>query len=447
MLASLRGYETPGADPVILSDTLMRTRTSDRLSVSEGNFECIEWLGTGKTSTSTPYYTVGDGSYVQTQDIVTDRFYSRRSRGEILMNPFVSTRIEINNPALTLRESEYTLGYGQYQTVRYTNHFTLVPKVYNTAGYPLGNWAGWKTVEDSNEMSAEVQQRALAKVGETANLVLSSIYELDETRNLLVGSCRKILSAMTHWKRKASVVARGMGMTLGRLIEVLAYNKGLTRRMAKLRDDWLAMRYGIRPLIYDVEGCLGALAKRYTSARFRTFSRLESELCTDVVPYNTVMRCGTLSGIRVSSSWNECSAGCIGDIDLDLANMYVAKIGAANLLSTAWDLIPYSFVVDWFLDISTLISAWEPDYGFTKRATWVTTVNHYRTTISAPVYSLSGGGSQREGQLLAAKSFTATKRVITRTANPVLVPLPTIKVRLSLAKITDIVALIAQLRF
>ena len=39
------------------------------------------------------------------------------------------------------------------------------------------------------------------------------------------------------------------------------------------------------------------------------------------------------------------------------------KLGVANPASLAWELLPYSFVVDWFLPIGQYLNSWTADLG------------------------------------------------------------------------------------
>jgi hypothetical protein len=50
----------------------------------------------------------------------------------------------------------------------------------------------------------------------------------------------------------------------------------------------------------------------------------------------------------------------------------MSQLGMANPLSLAWELLPYSFVVDWFLPIGQFLSSLDYALGLEFRYGWMT---------------------------------------------------------------------------
>jgi hypothetical protein len=45
--------------------------------------------------------------------------------------------------------------------------------------------------------------------------------------------------------------------------------------------------------------------------------------------------------------------------------------GFDSLVDTAWDLLPFSFIIDWFFNVGDTILSWVPDFGIEPLTSWV----------------------------------------------------------------------------
>lgn len=125
-------------------------------------------------------------------------------------------------------------------------------------------------------------------------------------------------------------------------------------------DAWLAYTYGLRPLVNDVYGACSALEKAY--ARPRDLTRIVSRLSKTTVmtiggevSFNLVERL-SIAGRRT----------LVGVFSYRVANPLVHsldQLGVINPLSVAWELVPFSFVVDWFIPVGRFISDIVPPQG------------------------------------------------------------------------------------
>jgi hypothetical protein len=71
----------------------------------------------------------------------------------------------------------------------------------------------------------------------------------------------------------------------------------------------------------------------------------------------------------------------------------MAQLGLTRPLSSAWELLPWSFVADWWLSVGTYLDAIQPSGIYRKLCAWEGTRETYVTTASiegwAPTASLS----------------------------------------------------------
>lgn len=128
-----------------------------------------------------------------------------------------------------------------------------------------------------------------------------------------------------------------------------------------LADLWLEYRYGWRPLIGEVTAMYDLLtAEKLSGVKSAYGGRLTLSDETTSTDINIINDQGYTLTYRVSLDLEAVSSK-VGFCYLNVANSrnddIWAQLGldADSILSTAWDLVPFSFIVDMFLNISGLL--------------------------------------------------------------------------------------------
>lgn len=116
----------------------------------------------------------------------------------------------------------------------------------------------------------------------------------------------------------------------------------------KLGDEWMAYRYGIMPLVYSYRD-INKLLDRGQSTITRK-SETVSAAPTGV----------TLPGSTSQYRWVDTSGNVVvrGTVFQNFTWERLAQLAGlgVNPLTTAWELIPYSFVIDWFVNMGDYIT-------------------------------------------------------------------------------------------
>jgi hypothetical protein len=217
--------------------------------------------------------------------------------------------------------------------------------------------------------------------------------------------------------------------------------------LIELRDRYMEARYALRPMVYDVKGLIAALGasaestgeKTRVTARSKVQNQYDKEDVIDVYPSGQLMK---LSVKRKSTVLTEIRAGVLTDV----VASYVEIWGLANFAETAWELIPLSFIADWFFNIGKTIAAWTPNYGIRELASWSVTkhvVLLENSLVSAQNYGVSP--SVTRSTLSWSGSKTQTEQWTIREPSPQLGILPKLTIRLDALKLLDLAIILGNL--
>lgn len=157
---------------------------------------------------------------------------------------------------------------------------------------------------------------------------------------------------------------------------------------------WLEYRYGWRPVIGDMIKIMTQAADRASTINPLLVSRA-SEVTTntlsqtfvdqpiqfDPTGFGLAKASGSVSGSHSVGA----HAGVIYTVKEDSAQASLKYLGlrSKDLLATAWEIMPYSFVVDWFLNIGTWLEAVTPNPQVAIAGNWVTLVSKHHATYAA----------------------------------------------------------------
>lgn len=406
------------------------------------------------------------------EDLVTDQFFTRRSKGEVVMNPLRSWESTI------IRQGQY--GYRIYRetplgTVAETFSARAVGDYTGSFRIKRAMIPNMGTVDRNLELSAfhaddasmvSTEQLCLAEALEKGTgsdaLALVTLAELNKTVALMqhaassVNGMCKVLESLGPTRVRdldkalsaIKLLFRNMrGSNLGGRRKALrTLLRTLDKRVGAAAAAWLGYRYGVMASIYDAESWVDAAATggkrlRVTANRVTEY---DSGLVENSVPWNTYNGNATYGLQRTRRT--KTSAGIIiGSEALSGAD----RFGVNRIASTVWELVPFSFVLDWLVDAGTRIAAFEGNFIIRPLGSWVSHDHAllYKRTFkwNKIPYYLNGANHHWFATGADEASITETCRYRVRIPNPRLSPFPQVSVKLDWKRVADSAALLAVL--
>jgi hypothetical protein len=188
--------------------------------------------------------------------------------------------------------------------------------------------------------------QAYAERRQTAQLVTSSLNRMTQSLNALA---RASLGG-----RKAAVR------------EAWRILRGLKRSPRSIPQSWLEYQYGWNPLMSDIKGSIDSLQK-YDKSRDWVVTVKGSKLEKSSGFWDSHPSNPRTDGLDYFVGTKSTFAGVFVRLDVIPDNSFLATVtslGLTNPALLAWELVPYSFVVDWFLPIGDWLSTLDATLGY-----------------------------------------------------------------------------------
>lgn len=211
--------------------------------------------------------------------------------------------------------------------------------------------------------------------------------------------------------------------------------RGLRKEIARAGDHWLAYRYGWTPAVLALQDAI----KAYNDLR-RGIVEGRSQNIEDLTNSNTVVGSEDQGSRRASWQYDRTVLGsrtyrgyAVGGV-----NSYRGDFGFDPLV-TAYELIPYSFVLDWFFQVGTWLEAVSPFAGGECYSSGVSIKTSY---VSTRKFSLAQSNSVTHVVTSMAPQGSLYRYVVDRYERiPMSASLPGFNPRLTIPRITDALAL------
>lgn len=235
-----------------------------------------------------------------------------------------------------------------------------------------------------NHFDEAVSESAARQTLSTSAALVAARNRLKDTKvNLGVAFAERKATAMTvgdtatRIARSVHMLRRGLFRNAARELGI-RYNDIGKPKGSNWTNHWLQLQYGWKPLLSDIYGSCDALSKR-DSGDFRVTAKA-SRRDTDSwsVTRSPLGATYPTGNFDASTTVARRTRGVFVRIDALPQNdlkMSLTSLGLTNPLLVAWEVVPYSFVVDWFLPVGSWLESLDALCGYGPAWTSISTMN------------------------------------------------------------------------
>jgi len=291
------------------------------------------------------------------------------------------------------------------------------------------------TSEQRSKLDAELRTRVrLAIKDQKANWAVTAA-EWQKTADMVTEAATSIYKAYGNLRRgNIAQAARDLGVTASKRGR-RRFQRNYARNQADaVSSGWLELQYGWRPLISEVYGTAEFAAKQTVPSihsRVQRSQTLEVSQSVKQSPrgYNEIY---TYTGSLT------CKYTVHFRVDGSLAPQ-AAQVGLTNPLLVAWELVPFSFVVDWFIPIGNALASLDATLGLVFEFGCVTTFEKVDQSVQREHVE----SRLEEHTMWGRQNVACTRQVLTNFPSPAL---PPVKNPVSVSNALSALALLYQHR-
>lgn len=235
--------------------------------------------------------------------------------------------------------------------------------------------------------------------------LLVTMAEYKQSRDMIAKRSLQLLGFVNSLRKGEFLKAgRQLGLDVGydgkkHKVKMKFKERHFRRDSKSVANNFLEYHFGWKPLIGDIVTSAKVLTNGIPSHKIKASA---SASISSITAYSDGMYVKTR--IERSSDWRITHGATVSvhNSDLWLAN----QLGLLNPAAIAWEIVPYSFVVDWFGNIGDVLASFTDTAGLTLTNEYTSTKSSYTetttyTAIPGPWYNPGNNNIRSHG----SKSF------------------------------------------
>lgn len=320
-------------------------------------------------------------SYRTYSGVVTPNFRAKKRAGTLPVNNYtsrLSRTAVLSNDMYNYRK--YSDGRVEYDSwVRTATPYTP------TLPFDQG---------PSNDGLIDLNNKALSRLADQASAVKMNVAQFFGERrqlaSMLAATAQRVLSAgraLRSADPRAFATALSLSGDETRDLKHRFKHVQRTPVDKRIAQHWLEYIYGWRPLLMDVHDATELMAQKIAGERY------PSELYASARVVRESLQTGvTAYGAKILWQYRHRQKMHVKYVLEDTAKQVLAQTGISNPALLAWELLPYSFVVDWFLPVGNYLESLTAFDGFVLKGGYSTKKLYGRAEGALRYYAPWYGG-------------------------------------------------------
>lgn len=346
----------------------MTTKTRGSLTIS-GRFS--------RSDTSWQYNKSGTMAPLDSvSSVSTPGYFSKVRNGKVLpVNPFSSTQREITSLPGHFRTEQNYRGRGWKLASKGEGDYAAS---YLLRDISLGRLPALPPLSDYDYLVTEAEAKARSGSWDIGTMA-------------------------AEFGKTTELVRRAHHRTYNRAHDIVKNLKRRDRTLQNFSDAWLELRYGWRPLMYDIQAAEEAylsLQRGKEKLLRASASSSEDDETYVVKPESTVWNYGDsldLAGAHIIHNVVQTKTSLKVRAGVGHKRSFQNQTAFIDPVTTAWELVPFSFVADWFINIGDNLTAFSPFFSGEPLFAYISLQREIEVTMTAETLALpnSGGYSHR----------------------------------------------------
>jgi hypothetical protein len=248
----------------------------------------------------------------------------------------------------------------------------------------------------------ELRTRMLLKLKDQKTNLAQAWAEREQLSRMMIDTITRFASCINNLKKmRFSSAARNLGIKVSNR-RVRRYNRDYKKDQSRaVANGWLQLQYGWKPLLSDIHGAAELLAQKL----YERIPEVERIVVQKSIERNASDKFTDNSFTVTATHKIRYSQKIVIYFEQTSPVFRTAsQIGLTNPLYLAWELVPFSFVVDWFLPIGNWLSSLDATLGFTFKKGCSTT---FERVLTSGVWEMNkfavNGTTMRSGMAVGSR--------------------------------------------